>query len=235
MTATADRTPDLAATRQRLLDAAGEVFAEVGFRAATIREICTKAEANVAAVNYHFRDKDGLYQEVVAYAHGCAMASHPPPSDLARLTPAEQLTGFVRAFLARLLDAGRPAWHGRLMARELVEPTAALDRIVRDSIRAQSELLMGIVRAVAGVPLPVTTVRRAAMSVVGQCLFYEHARPVIGRLFPDLGFARSDIDALAEHISTFSLAGITALAQQAAPTDKVAKRGVVVGKRRSRS
>jgi AcrR family transcriptional regulator len=231
---TTDRTPDLAATRQRLLDAAGEVFAEVGYRAATIREICTKAEANVAAVNYHFCDKDGLYQEVVAYAHGCAMASHPPPSDLARLTPVAQLTGFVRAFLARLLDSGRPAWHGRLMARELVEPTAALDRIVRDSIRAQSELLMGIVRAVAGVPLPVTAVRRAAMSVVGQCLFYEHARPVIGRLFPDLGFARSDIDALAEHISRFSLAGIMALAHQAAPADKVTKRRASAAKRRSR-
>ncbi len=234
MTATDDRTPDLAATRQRLLDAAGEVFAEVGFRAATSREICTKAEANVAAVNYHFRDKEGFYQEVVAYAHGCAMASHPPPSDLARLTPAAQLSGFVRAFLARLLDTGRPAWHGRLMARELVEPTAALDRIVRDSIRAQSELLMGIVRAVAGVPLPLTTVRRAAMSVVGQCLFYEHARPVIGRLFPDLGFTRSDIEALAEHISTVSLAGITALAQQAVPPGKAAKRGAAVAKRRSR-
>lgn len=215
MPVTPNRIPDSAATRQRLLDAAGEVFAEVGYRAATIRDICTKAEANLAAVNYHFRDKDGLYQEVVAYAHGCAMASHPPAEDLARLSPAEQLTGFIRAFLIRLLDSGRPAWHGRLMARELVEPTAALDRIVRESIRAQSELLMGIVRAVAGVPLPVTTVRRAAMSVVGQCLFYEHARPVIGRLFPDLGFARSDIEALADHISAFSLAGIAALARHA--------------------
>jgi AcrR family transcriptional regulator len=215
---TPDRSPDLAATRQRLLDAAGEVFAEVGYRAATIREICAKAEANVAAVNYHFRDKDGLYEDVVAYAHGCAMASHPSPVDLARLSPAEQLSGFVRAFLLRLLDAGRPAWHGRLMARELVEPTAALDRIVRESIRAQSELLMGIVRAVAGVPLSDIAVRRAAMSVVGQCLFYEHARPVIGRLFPDLGFSGAEVEALADHISAFSLAGIADLARQAGTT-----------------
>ncbi len=217
-------TADLAATRQRLLDAAGEVFADAGFRAATVRDICAKAEANVAAVNYHFGDKEGLYQEVVAYAHGCAMATHPPPADVARLTPAEQLTAFVRAFLARLLDAGRPAWHGRLMARELVEPTAALDRIVRDSIRAQSELLMGIVRAVAGVPLPLTSVRRAAMSVVGQCLFYEHARPVIGRLFPDLGFGGTEIAALADHISAFSLAGIAALAKRSAHEKNLSKR-----------
>ena len=179
-------TVEPADTRQRLLEAAGEIFAEVGFRQARVRDICQQAEANVAAVNYHFRDKKGLYQEVVAYTHGCAMATHPPPSDLNKLTPEQQLTDFVQAFLGRLFASGRPAWHGRLMAREMVEPTTALDRLVRDSIKAQSDMLMDIVRAIGGISLPEASVRRAAMSIVGQCLFYEHARPVIGRLFPDL-------------------------------------------------
>ena len=52
-------------TRERLINAAGEVFAEQGFHATTIRDICTKADANVAAVNYHFRDKMGLYVAVL--------------------------------------------------------------------------------------------------------------------------------------------------------------------------
>ena len=47
-------------TRQRVLEAAGEVFAERGFRAATVREICQRAKANLAAVNYHFGDKERL-------------------------------------------------------------------------------------------------------------------------------------------------------------------------------
>ena len=52
-------------TRDKLIEAAGSVFAERGYRAATIREICRRAGANVAAVNYTFGDKMGLYTEVL--------------------------------------------------------------------------------------------------------------------------------------------------------------------------
>src|SRR5664280_2814298 len=52
-------------TREKLLDVAGKIFADHGYHAATIREISVAAGANVAAVNYHFGDKMGLYTEVV--------------------------------------------------------------------------------------------------------------------------------------------------------------------------
>src|SRR4030095_12192205 len=66
-------------TRQRLLEAAGEVFAARGFRAATVREICQRAQANLAAVNYHFGDKERLYAAVLQYTFHCA---EPFPLDL---------------------------------------------------------------------------------------------------------------------------------------------------------
>src|ERR1700736_611736 len=52
-------------TREKLLEVAEHVFADRGYQAATIREICVRAGANVAAVNYHFGDKLGLYTEVL--------------------------------------------------------------------------------------------------------------------------------------------------------------------------
>ena len=55
-------------TRDKLIEAAGHVFAERGYRAATIREICRRAGANVAAVNYTFGDKMGLYTEVLRHS-----------------------------------------------------------------------------------------------------------------------------------------------------------------------
>ena len=58
------------ATRDRLLMAAGEVFAEKGFDKATVREICQAANVqNIAAVNYYFGDKERLYIESVKRAH----------------------------------------------------------------------------------------------------------------------------------------------------------------------
>ena len=105
-----------AKTRQRLLDAAGEVFAEQGFHKATVREICNRAGANVAAINYHFRDKQGLYTSVLQYAHQCSVDKY-PHYDGSNARVEEQLKVFARSFLLRIFDDGRPAWHGKLMSR----------------------------------------------------------------------------------------------------------------------
>jgi AcrR family transcriptional regulator len=204
----AQRTNDQA-TRQRLLDAAGEVFAEQGFRAATIRAICQRAGANIAAVNYHFRDKRALYAAVFQYAHESALLRHPvePAAGVARRTD-QRLRAFIQGFLMRILDSGRPAWHGKLMAREMVEPTGALDALVEGSIRPHFLLLSGIVRELVG-DLPEVDMRRACISVVCQCLFYHQARPVITRLFPALQLDVTELGILTDHITAFTVAGLT--------------------------
>src|SRR6266436_8582572 len=120
-------------TRERLLETAGEVFAEHGFRDATIREICEKAKANVAAVNYHFGDKEELYAAVFTYARSCAVA--PFDEQVTPGIPAEErLRVFVRAVLTRFFDEGRPAWLGKLLAREMIDPTKALDSLINEQI-----------------------------------------------------------------------------------------------------
>src|SRR5262249_16323313 len=140
----------LTETRQRLLEAAGEVFAARGFRAATVREICRRARANLAAVNYHFGDKERLYAAVLQYTFHCA---EPSPLDLGlgvEATVEEGLQAFIRSHLCSLFDEGRPAWHRKLIAREMAEPTQALDVVVDQMIRPEAELLMAIVRDVLG-------------------------------------------------------------------------------------
>ena len=210
------------ATRQRLLDAAGEIFAEHGFRAATVRDICKRAGANGAAVNYHFGNKQQFYGAVFLYAHDCAMERHPAPTGITA-KPDVRLRAFVTSFLRRILDQGRPAWHGKLMAREMVEPTGVLDLMVAKGVRPQFEFLSQVVRELVG-DLPPERLRRLGASVVAQCLFYFHARPVITRLFPELVFDDAEIAALAEHITAFSLAGLAAAKRAAKSTAKKAGR-----------
>ena len=204
----------MAGTRQRLLEAAGEVFARRGFRGATIREICKRAKVNVAAVNYHFRNKQQLYADVLKFAHRYAMECYPPNGGLPTDAPAEQrLQAFVRSFLHRLMDKGRPAWHGRLMIRGITEPTAALDVLVEQSIRAQFELLASIIGDLLGPDATPMQIRLCCSSIIGQCMHFQVAREVLTRLNPGLVYDASTLKAIVEHVVEFSLAGIKCINQ----------------------
>lgn len=199
-------------TTQRLLEAAGEVFAEKGFRSATIREICDRAKTNVAAVNYHFHDKEGLYVRVMEYWTRAGEENFPTDLGLGPNPTAEdRLRAFVRSFLFRILDKGQPAWLSRLMAREMAEPTVALDRVIDDVYRPLMERLTEIVRSLLGPAVTLEQVRLCGRSIVGQCLHYYHARPVIEKMTPDFKYESADLERVAEHITQFSLAALRQL------------------------
>lgn len=201
-------------TRDRLVEAAGEVFAELGFQRATVREICRRANANIAAVNYHFRDKESLYAEALRRAH-CA-ADGKDQLELDVVGDAEQrLRGFVRTFLLRLFDPDRPAWHGLLVARELIEPTSAFDVLVEETIRPRLNLLLAILGDLLGPTASAEDIRRSAHSVMGQLLFYHHGKHLLARLEPQHESTPIDLDHLAEHIARFSIGAMKWLAQGA--------------------
>jgi AcrR family transcriptional regulator len=198
-------------TRDRLLRAAGEIFAEQGFRSATVREISRRANVNVASVNYHFRDKEGLYSSVLRYTLDSAVKKYPLELGLKEgATHEEALRAFVRLLLSRVLDDGRPTWHGKLMAREFIEPTAALDQMIDEAIKPLYQSLSGILTDLMGPDGDEEKVRMCLMSIVGQCIYYFHVRPVIENIY-QREFGPKDLEQLSEHITRFSLGGIEAL------------------------
>ncbi len=195
-------------TKRRLLEVAGRVFAEKGFRAATVREICLTAEANIAAVNYHFGDKRQLYQEAVKQAHRMRIDQFPLPA-WPDGTPAEvKLRDFVRTFLARVMhDEGR-SWQVQLMLREVLNPTEATAMLVQEYIRPHFDLLNSILGELLPAGFSEERRRLLAFSVIGQCLHYRVARPIMQLLLPDASFRRLQPDLLAEHISGVILASL---------------------------
>jgi len=199
-----------AETRRQLLEAGGEVFAEAGFRDATVREICRRAGANVAAVNYHFGDKEKLYAEVLRFSQSRALAKYPPLLGVAADAPPEKkLRAFVQSLLLRIFDKGPTAWHGKLMLREMIEPTAALDSIVEERVRPMAGQLWQIVSEILDCPLNDERVRLCGFSVVSQCVFYHHCRPIVSRLLPKQEpMDAAGIERLADHITRFSLAAM---------------------------
>lgn len=203
-----------AATRRRLLDAAAEVFAQEGYRNATLQEIARRADANIASTSYHFGNKEGLYAAVFEDAERKAASAEEPLAEDEQALPAEErLRHHVTSFLTRLLDPERPAWFARLLARELIDPTPALDRVVRRRMRSNHERLSAIVRDLLGKDASDETVRLCTLSVVAQCTFYRNSAPILARLYPDLTPAR-EIARLADHVTRFSLAAIRAAKKQ---------------------
>jgi AcrR family transcriptional regulator len=201
-------------TRQRLLEAAGEVFTKRGFRNSTIREICRRARANLAAVNYHFGDKKRLYAAVMEYAHARAREKYPLDSgENVDLPPAQRLHAFIHHVMFSLLAGGVPSWPGQLMAQEMIEPTAALDALVEKTIRPMSEKLAAIVGELLGAGVTDEQIRLCQLSIIGQCLHHRIARPVIQRVFPQQQYEPEDIAAVADHITRFSLGALRGLAQ----------------------
>lgn len=201
---------NLDVTRRHLLEAAGEVFAEAGFRNATVREICQRAGANVAAINYHFGDKETLYVEVLRYAHGKALEKYPLLMDVDESAPPEKkLHAFVYSLLSRIFDKGPTSWHGRLMSREMIEPTPALDSLIEERIRPMSSVLWKVIAGILDCPPTDERVLLCAFSVVSQCVFYNHCRPAVAKLFPQLlPHDTASIKELAAHITQFSLAAM---------------------------
>lgn len=198
-------------TRIRLLEAAGETFARHGFREATVREISRRAGVNVAAVNYYFGDKESLYSAVLNYALSSALKKYPADLDLCPGATIEaRLYAFIRSFLFRVFDEGRPAWHGKLMIREVAQPTSALEQMVEQGIRPLHQCLTGIVREMLGEEVGDEVVRLYVLSIIGQCIAYNIGRQVLTRLYA-LKFDRAEIEGLADHITRFSLSAIRAI------------------------
>jgi TetR/AcrR family transcriptional regulator, regulator of cefoperazone and chloramphenicol sensitivity len=194
-------------TKTRLLEAAGEEFAEKGFEAARVRKICDRAEANVAAVNYHFGDKEQLYIQAVLEAHRCGMSGEPVVAD-GSSSPGERLRSYIHHFLENVLAMNRNnTWHHALMLREILRPTSACEALVRESIRPRFEALVGILREVC----PGADERRLqalAFSVIGQCLHYKMARAVTERLIGPEAYQALDLEYLTAHITGFTLAAL---------------------------
>lgn len=203
------------ATRQQILEVAGQVFAKHGYANATSKEICARARTNPAAVNYHFGGKEGLYAEVLVEAHR-------------RLVTVEELSGLVErarngrskleALIGKLLSElprgnQKSAWQFRVLARELLSPSPMLDRMARSEVAPKARILRSIVAEIMRLPEDHPAVVRSLVNVIAPCilLIIGH-RGMVKRVLPELDL---DPEALRRHFTSYAMAGLEAVAKDA--------------------
>lgn len=193
-------------TRAKLIDAAGYEFAEKGYDGATVRSICERAGANLASVNYHFGDKEGLYVAVVMVAHesrpdvGAVLAGGEDD-------PRQGLRRFVAHFLEEAVFQQQTPWHQAVMMREIAAPSRASERLIREAFRPRFEVLLALLRRLAP-GADEARLNAIGFSVIGQCLHYKQGRSISERIIGVEAYGRLDGEYLIDHITRFTLAAL---------------------------
>jgi len=199
-------------TKIKLLTAAAEVFAEKGYQHTTVAEIGQRADSNLAAVNYHFGSKDALYVAVWKHAFEEAMEVYPPDGGLdPQADPQEKLQALINSHIHRILDDSRLGYAGKILLQEMSNPTEAIHQVRHDAIQPLLKRTQSIIKELLGSEATDQEVVFCEMSVIHQCLAIGFRK---GR-FPDHTmkekFTPDVIGTLVEHITRFSLAGISAV------------------------
>jgi len=201
-------------TRERLFNAAEKLFSARGFKDVTVREICHEAGANVAAINYHFGDKLGLYRAVMRTAIDTIReVTEAAERAGAAKRPEEQLRLYIAIFLRQLLRPESQAVHS-LINREVTHPTPALDDIVEQGVRPRLNYLAGVIGRMIGCDPADQRVLRCVLSVQAQSIVYAKHNPIAERLGFHFTPTPSQIDEAAQHIADFSIAGIRKIGSQ---------------------
>ena len=204
-------------TPERLLHAAGEEFARVGFASASVRAICDAAGANVSAVKYHYGSKDSLYLAVWSVAAEQMVTSEPMPKAEDFDDPKDALRAFVAWFMRLVLTESKThPWTGRLLAHETVSPTpGALDVFVNHCAGPVTKEISRIVTAIVGKPIPTKTHDDLVFAVVALCVNPKHSCEILTKLGHPPPTSKAAINRMAKVMAEFAISGLSGFASEA--------------------
>jgi AcrR family transcriptional regulator len=169
----------------RLLQAALEIFGEVGFEAASTRMVADRARTQLTAIAYYFRNKEGLYQAVAAYigdsmserlstaAHQAALALADPNATTEQLI--QSAVELLTSFLHLLIGPNIPDTWTLFLSREMFQPTSAYP-MLHAAIQPFASALTGLIARLTNRRSDDSDVVLEMMTLVGQVLVFRSDR-----------------------------------------------------------
>jgi AcrR family transcriptional regulator len=140
------------ATRIRILEAAGELFATLGFAETSNKAVAAKADVDLASINYHFGSRNGLYQAVL----GEARRRFLDIADLQRIVQDEQAAPeklrALTELVVRKAARGRESWHLRVLAAEALAPSSHGQEVLHPEKALKLTLLKQLFSEITGIP-----------------------------------------------------------------------------------
>jgi AcrR family transcriptional regulator len=196
-------------TRGSIIKAAVHLFAEKGFQGASVRDIVVKARVNQAAINYHFKGKDGLYLEVLKTAlEKLTERAGSDPEKLQSLSREEALRNFVSQQLRPLLFRDEMSRYIRLFAWESAHPSKIFLKFMATNTGSYLTTAVDIVRRF----LPPDTPKRAALCVaiwlMGQCSIFVRNRELFAHEPFSISADEPFTDELTELVTRLAIGGL---------------------------
>ncbi|MEZ5666224.1 MAG: CerR family C-terminal domain-containing protein [Alphaproteobacteria bacterium] len=178
-------------SRQRIVEAALDVFGHAGYDGATTRTLAAAAGVNLAAIGYYFGGKEGLYRAVaehivaeiaarqapmVARVHA-ALGTGEPSGDAARTL----LLDVLDSLAAMLIGSAEAERWARFVIREQMDPSPAFDVIYDGFMRGLHGLCCRLVGRLRGRPADDAEVVIVTTTLFGQILVFRAARATAQR------------------------------------------------------
>ncbi|MGC5699358.1 CerR family C-terminal domain-containing protein [Pseudomonas sp. NFXW11] len=197
------------ATRQQILETAGQLFAELGYANTTSKQICESSRANNASVNYHFENKDGLYRAVLHEAHDRLVRIETMISlSESPASPEDKLRAIITVLIGGLGNQ-REGWALKVLTRELLSPSSVLPEVLEEQAFPKAKIVREILGQIMQLPPDDPATLRSAVSVFAPCLFLLIAHePLARNVLPGLEL---DPPALIEHMMNYARAGLQAV------------------------
>ena len=198
------------ATRARILEAAGALFASAGFAEATNKMIAARAGVDMASINYHFGSRNGLYQAVLIEAHRRIIdRSKIEPLATSELPAREKLRQFI-AFLAFSIS-GTDRWPIIVLVREITSPSSQIHVLRETEIAPKLRLLLPVLSEITGIPVGDPALLRCVPCVGAPCLallLLDSAHSPFDRSAFELPRAQ-----MVDHIHRFVIGGLEAVGE----------------------
>lgn len=200
------------ATRARILEAAGELFASIGFAEASNKAIAAQAEVDLASINYHFGNRAGLYQAALLEAHRSFIHRSVLEQMMANnLTANERLISLIELFVERALKRPQP-WHLQLLAREVLSPSSHIKVLLEEESQPKQLLIKQLLSDITGIPVNDPAITHCLLSVLAPCsILLVGANLKHGPLHD---IPQMSIQATVQHLYTFALGGLEAVTKQ---------------------
>ncbi len=196
-------------TRQSIMKAAVHLFAEKGYQGASVRDIVARARVNQAAINYHYKSKDGLYLELLTMAFDkLTEQAGFDPEKLKSLSREEALRSFIHQQLRPLLFRDELSLYIRIFSWESAHPSKVFLKFMAKNTVTYLTAAVDIVQRF----LPPGTDHRVALCggiwLMGQCSTFVRNRELFAqepfKITPDNPF----VDELTDLISRLALGGL---------------------------